>query len=203
VWGIDWSAHLPRVLTDDGVRVAYSSYDRALPFLAKNLALIFEEDPASSPFAQKTAGEAKARYYRQMADFFEFDDHGTIAGYLICTPIDWSSYYLRLAAMLPEYQGRKLAQRFFPQLFDILQAAGVERIEAETSPSNMAVMHNMTRMRFNVTGTVLSERWGSLVRLTKFLDGDAEGVFLRQFCAGIQYQTRGNSPARDEKGGTP
>jgi hypothetical protein len=66
----------------------------------------------------------------------------------------------------------------------------VERVDVETSPSNLATMHIMNRFRFNVTGQVLSERWGALVKFSKFLDGDCEKVFLRQYCTGIKYQTR-------------
>jgi len=57
-----------------------------------------------------------------------------------------------------------------PVLFEILKSAGVERIEADTSPGNFASMTVMTRLRFNLTGTVLSERWGAMMHFTKFLD---------------------------------
>src|SRR6185503_19487640 len=105
--------------------------------------------------------------------------------------VDWSTYHIRFCAFLPEYQGRQLLQRFFPTFFRILKQAGVERIETETSPSNLAIMHIMNRFHFNVTGTLMSERWGALVRFTKFLDEESERVFLQQFCTGIKYQARG------------
>jgi ribosomal protein S18 acetylase RimI-like enzyme len=199
IWNIDWSLHLPLALTE-GVTVAYSSFERARPFLAANLAAIVEEDPASSPFLQKAPTDAKVRYLQRNADYFEFKDGERTAGFMLCTPIDWSSYYIRLTAILPEYHGKKFPQRFLPTLFEVLKAAGVERVETETSPSNLAVMHIMNRFRFNVTGTVLSERWGALVRFTKFLDEESERVFLDQFCTGIRYQARGNDNNREQKG---
>jgi hypothetical protein len=190
MWGLDWSVHLPTRLTDDGIVVQRSSYAEASPFIGAKFAAMFEEDPAESPFLHVSATEAKRRYYRLCADFFAFMHAETIVGALVCNPVDWSTYYIRFCAFLPEYQGRQLLQRFFPEFFRILKQSGVERIETETSPSNLAVMHMMNRFRFNHSGTILSERWGSLVRFTKFLDERCEDVFLRQYCTGIRYQAR-------------
>jgi hypothetical protein len=198
IWNIDWSDHLPRVITSDGIAVEWTTFESILPFVNEHLANIFEETFNGSPFLKRPISPSKARYYRECADVFQFRDGARVVGILVCTPIDWSTYYLRLAATIPEYHGRNLPQRFFPQLFDILKKAGVERVEAETSPSNLAVIHSMTRMRFNVTGTISSERWGVLVRLTKFLDAECEDVFLRQFCAGIRYQQREERVTREE-----
>ena len=200
IWNIDWDEHLPFALSTDGTTVEYSTFERASSFLAAHLAAIVEEEPSASPFLQRATTEAKTRYLRQNADYFEFKDGDVTAGMMICTPVDWSTYYIRLTAILPEYHGRKLPQRLLPKLFEVLKGAGVERVETETSPSNLAVMHIMNRFRFNVTGTVLSERWGALVRFTKFLDDESEQVFLRQFCTGIRYQARGTDATRNEKG---
>jgi hypothetical protein len=190
IWDIDWSEHLPLTITKDGVIVAESSFEQTAPFVRENLGAMFEEDPSSSPFLQGPSTAAKVRYYTEFGDFFEFKDNGRTAGILVCTPVDWSTYYIRFCAFLPEYQGRQLLHRFFPDFFGILKRAGVERVETETSPSNLAVMHIMNRFRFNVTGTILSERWGALVRFTKFLHEESENVFLRQYCTGIRYQAR-------------
>jgi hypothetical protein len=190
VWGLDWSKHLPAKLTDDGIVIQVSTYDEASPFIGDKFAAMFEEDPAASPFLQGKATDAKTRYYRLCADFFAFRHDESTVGVLVCNPIDWSTYYIRFCAFLPEYQGRQLLQRFFPEFFRILKLAGVERVETETSPSNLAVMHIMNRFRFNNIGTILSERWGALVRFAKFLDEESEDVFLRQFCTGIRYQAR-------------
>ena len=198
MWHLDWSDHLPLTLTDDGVAVQHGVFNDAMPFIISNFAAMFEEDPADPRFLQSRATEAKAHYYRRCADFFEFKDGAVTVGCLICTPVDWSTYYIRFCAFLPAYQGRQLLQRFFPAFFRVLKAVGVERVETETSPSNIAVMHIMNRFRFNVTGTILSERWGALVRFTKFLDNESETVFLRQYCTGIRYQVREKCQAREE-----
>jgi hypothetical protein len=188
LWGIDWDALLPLRVTSDVV-ARRSSYEECLPFVRDHYAAIFQED-AASPFSTSRHTPAKERYYRLSGDFFEFVAADRTVGLLVCTPVDWSSYYVRSAAVLPEYSGRKLIQRFLPSLFEALARAGVERVEADTSPSNMATMHLLTRLRFNVTGTVLTERWGAHVHFTRFLDEASEHVFLRQFCSGVRYQER-------------
>lgn len=195
LWQIDWRDELPvRVGSGEGVIVRYSGFERALPFIERNYAAIFEEGEGS-PFSSGSLTEKKLRYYREVADFFEFEVEGGTVALLVCTPLDWSTYYIRSAASLPEYQGKSLIQRFLPRVFTRLAQAGVERVEAHTSPANMATMHLLTRLRFNVTGTVLTERWGAQVHFTKFLDPPSEATFLHQFCAGVKYQLGGRGGA--------
>lgn len=192
LWGIEWSRHLPRRIGRDVV-VTHSSYDAALPFIREHYAAIFEE-PSDSPFHVVSAS-SKARYYRASGDFFEFREGESTVGLLVGTPVDWSSYYLRSAAVIPSHQGKKVVQRFFPILFGVLADAGVERVEADTSPANLATLHLLTRLRFNVSGMVLTERWGAHVHFTRFLDEAAEATFLGQFCSGVKYQLRGRGDA--------
>jgi RimJ/RimL family protein N-acetyltransferase len=190
LWGIDWRKELPiRVARDETAFAVFSNFERSLPFIQRHYSTIFEDD-GESPFTGGKLTGAKIKYYREVADFFEFQVDAETAGLLICTPVDWSTYYIRSAAVLPQHQGKKLIQRFLPLLFDRLRQAGVERIEADTSPANMATMHLLTRLRFNVTGTVLTDRWGGLVRFTRYLEEGNESVFLGQFCSGVKYQVR-------------
>lgn len=188
LWQIDWREELPVCLgAGEGVIVRYGGFERSLSFIERNYAAIFAEGEGA-PFSGGELTDNKLRYYREVADFFEFESAGETVALLVCTPVDWSTYYIRSAASLPEYQGKSLIQRFLPRVFARLARAGVERVEAHTSPANMATMHLLTRLRFNVTGTALTERWGAQVHFTKFLDGLSEVAFLHQFCAGVKYQ---------------
>jgi ribosomal protein S18 acetylase RimI-like enzyme len=186
-----------------GVTVHDSSFEASIPFIRAHYARIFCDD-ASSPFAVARVSDAKARYYRVAGDFFEFKSGDETVALLVGTPVDWSTYYIRSAAALPEFQGKKVVQRFLPFLFELLREAGVERVEADTSPSNMATLHLLTRLRFNPTGTILSDRFGALVHFTRFLDRDSEDVFVKSLCTGIPYQlrerTRRAAPSEGRKG---
>ncbi len=188
LWGIRWEDILPHQVTRD-VTVVASSFDQALPFIQANYSTIFEDEGVDRFFNSQTP-TLKARYYRTAGDFFEFKRGPRTVGLLIGTAVDWSTYYIRSAASLPEFQGSQMIQRFFTPMFALLKAAGVERIEAETSPTNLAVIHLLSRMRFNPSGTVLTDRWGALLKLTRYLNPSAERVFIDQFCSGVHYQSR-------------
>ena len=188
-WGIDWAEWLPRKITEDGVELHASRIEWAMPFISAHYAEIFEQDLERERFFSEPFDGAKMRYY-QTADVFEIKHAHRTVGLLIGAPSDWSTYYIRSAAVVPAYQGRQLPRRFLPFLFGRLAAVGVRRFEAETSPANLASVLNLTRLRFNITGTILSERWGALLRFTKFVDEEAEDVFLDKFCAGVRYSRR-------------
>lgn len=188
LWGIRWSDHLPRSV-GDGVLVVPSSYDEAMPFIEAHFAAIFE-DEGEGRFSQRSASGARTRYYRTVGDFFEFRQGDRTVALMIGTAQDWSTYFIRSLAALPGGPGQNAIRPFYYQLLEILRAAGVERVEADTSPSNLAMLQLFTRLRFNPSGTVLTDRWGAQLRFTKFLDTSAEEVFLNQFCTGVRYQRR-------------
>jgi ribosomal protein S18 acetylase RimI-like enzyme len=189
LWNLDWTRHFPIDLTDDGITVCASGYDASLPFIREHYQSIFHED-ATSATSTTRLNARKAHYYRWAADFFEIKQDERTIGLVIGNPVDWGTYYIRSAAVLPEFQCKKLVKSILRSLFVHLAAVGVERVEADTSPSNLRVVHLLTSLDFNVTGTVLSDRWGAQVRLTRFLEAESEDVFLEQFCTGVAYQLR-------------
>jgi GNAT superfamily N-acetyltransferase len=180
---------LPRGFTDDGIELHPSDIESAMPFISAHYGEIFEQDLERGRFLNEPFDGPKLHYY-QTADVFEIKHSEQTVGLLICAPTDWSTYYIRTMGLLPAYQGRQLGRVILPFLFERLAGAGVRRIEAETSPSNHATVRLLTHLRFNITGTVLTERWGALLRLTKFVDEEAEDVFLDKFCSGVRYQKR-------------
>jgi GNAT superfamily N-acetyltransferase len=189
LWDIDWGKWLPRQITDDGIELRLSDIQAAMPFISAHYAEIFEQELERHRFFSEPFDGAKMRYY-QTNDVFEIKHGERTVGLLIGAPSDWSTYYIRSMAVLPAYQGRQLPRCILPFVFERLAEVGVRRFEAETSPSNLVSVLNLTRLRFNITGTVLTERWGALLRFTKFVDEQAEGVFLDRFCSGVRYQRR-------------
>jgi hypothetical protein len=192
LWGIDWSTLLP-VDCGEGVVATLSNYDACAPFVRAHYARIFQDDGAS-PFASARLDPLRERYYRLAGDFFEFKCEGETIGLIVGTPADWSSYYIRSAAILPEYGRKNLIHGLLPLLFETLKAAGIERVEADTSPSNFIVLNILTKLKFNVTGTLLTDRWGAHLHLTRHLAEEREDVFLRQYCSGVRYQLQGRTP---------
>ena len=188
-WNLDWASHFPVVLTEDNCTAHLSSYEKCRPFIAAHYGAIFDDDPTSA-FSTARLSPRKTQYYRLAGDFFEIKVADRTVGLVIGTPIDWSTYYIRSAGVLPEFQCKQLVKCLLRLLFGHLAAAGVERVEADTSPSNLRAVHILTSLDFNISGSVLSDRWGAQVRFTRFLDRQAEDIFLQQFCTGVPYQLR-------------
>jgi len=188
LWSIPWGKLLPAPLTAAGVSLRRVSYEEAGAFAAEHFERIFDEESSSSAFRFQESGAARSHYYRLFGDVFAFSHEGRIVGIAACNPTDWASYYIRNVSLLPEYEGRNLSNAFLKLLITRLPSYGVERLELETSPANLTVIQIVTRHGFNLTGQSSTERWGNLLRFTKFLDGRAEAAFLDQFCSGRKPQ---------------
>jgi len=189
MWGIRFRQLLPLEVAR-GIFAVVSDFERTMSFAIQNYSTIFESDPKDMRFFPDPLTDAKRRYYLEMGDFFEFIENDRTVGFLILTPHDWSTCYIRGAGALPSHQGKRLGSRLLAHLTEPLREAGVQRLEADTSPSNLAVIHLLARDRYNPTGMVLTDRWGAHIKLTKFLARPAEDAFLRQYCTGINYQQR-------------
>ncbi len=177
-WDLDWGRVFP--WTFEEIQVESARFDEALPFIREHYPSIFGTDAGEQRFLASPMNEAKRRFCDE-SDAFLFRDGSRVVGLLLANPVDWSTYYMRSVAMLPEFRERRLLTRFMERSYEPLRRAGVERIEGECSPANTAMMRMLVGQGFLVTSTANSERWGSTVRFTKFLTEDHEAVFLRQF----------------------
>lgn len=187
-WGLDLSRGLPRVLSRDGVEAVPGELGRVCEFLVQAFPTFTEEELDADPDPRMV--EAKRHYLRTASDLIELQHEGRTVGVIVGAPEDWSSYYVRILAVLPEYQRPGLTRRFAREcLLEPLAEHGVERVVAETWPTNIAMSRGFTEMHFHVTGHLLSERWGALVRYTKFLDPAREAAFERRFAAALPRPT--------------
>lgn len=190
IWKINWKDFFPHPFSKGNFQAVPSTFSRTLHFLKKHFKNIYELEKNNNGFISEDYTSEKLRYYEMAGDFFEFRDidHNKTIGIFIGTPIDWSSYYLRHASILPDYHNYKIYQEFIELLLYILKKHKVERVEGATSPSNLVVVHSLNKMGFNISGMELSERWGSMLRFVKFLSSKHESTFLNQFCVGTRPQ---------------
>jgi hypothetical protein len=194
-WGFDLCKHLPLVLSSDGVEATRGEPGRVKTFLAQEFPSLTEEALGATPNA--TTVDAKRWYLRTACDLVEMRHRGRTVGVIVGAPEDWSSYYVRILAFLPGYQRPALTRRFAREcLLDPLTVHHVERVVAETSPANIAMSRSLSELHFYVTGHQLSDRWGPLVRYTKFLDPACEAAFHRRFAGTAP-------PGSNGKEGTP
>jgi hypothetical protein len=183
-WGLDLCKGLPRVMSSDGVEAVRGELARVRDFLLCAFPSFTEEELGAQPDARMV--DAKRLYLSTACDLVELRHEDRTVGVIVGAPEDWSSYYVRIFAVLPSYQRPGLTRRFGREcLFEPLAEHRVERVIAETSPTNLAMTRGLTEMHFHVTGHHLSERWGALVRYTKFLDPAREAAFQQRFVAAL------------------
>jgi RimJ/RimL family protein N-acetyltransferase len=199
VWGFDWRVELP--WSFDDVTAVAGTFDQALDFVAEHYATIFQKSNAAARFLDDPLTNAKRRFCAEM-DVVLYRHAGRVIGVWLGHPVDWSTYYVRSVALLPEYRDRRVMTEFVKRTYVPLAAAGVERIECECSPANIPMMKIMASLGFIVVATANSERWGATVRFSKFLRPEAERVFARQFCAmavgGVTQHAPGGAPPTGE-----
>jgi hypothetical protein len=179
-WNCDLSQRLPRTLTQGGTQAVAGDITRIRAFLMEQFACLTEE--ASHAAQSEFCSQAKRRYLASACDLIELRHAGETVGAIVGAPEDWATYYVRFFAITPDFQKPALVRRFAREcLFEPLAASGVPRICAETSPANRAMARLFSELSFLATGQQLSDRWGPLVRYTKFLDPACESVFLQRF----------------------
>jgi len=176
VWGLDWWELLPQGFDDITVEVGV--FAKAEPFVKEHYPRIFGD--SQGRFLAQPATLAKDRFTQEM-DTLLIRERDKLIGICLGHPTDWSTYYVRTLAILPEYREQKVAQRFERILCGGLASANVERVEAECSVANAAMIRLFTTAGWMPAGTIASERWGMTVRFTRILDPRAGEVFRRQY----------------------
>lgn len=180
LWGFSPADGLPRVVTQDGVTALAGDFERARSFLSAHFGMFSEESLGASPSLRVQS--LKSEYLEKGCDILELRHDESTVGVLIGAPEDWSSYYVRVFAVVRGFQRPLLIRRFIREcLFRPLVDHGVERIVADTSPANLAMSRLLSELRFVVTGTQLTDRWGAMVRFTRFLMPEREAEFCRKF----------------------
>jgi hypothetical protein len=199
LWRLDWSAELPWHFDD--ARVDAGTSEEAQQFMQEHYGDVFGSPELAGRFMPSVMTDAKRRFFAEM-DHFSFRVGREVAGVFMGHPTDWSTYYLRSTAILPKFRERGLMTCFFDRLAPVLQSAGVERIEADVSPMNAAIVKVLSGQGYVVTGSTSSERWGLMLKYTKFLAEDARSTFVRQYTA-MKFDKRRNDAALTEERSLP
>lgn len=180
LWGLDFASELPPLEIQHSACVKVTQLDVVLSFLQREFPALLESRASTLQAPQAVA--AKHRYLQYDSDLIEISVADQPIAVFVGAPEDWSSYYVRMFAVNPRVQQRGLIRRFVREcIFAPLEQHGVERVVAETSPVNVAMLRMFAELKFQPTGHQLSERWGPLVRHTKFLDAGCESAFRARF----------------------
>lgn len=182
LFGINWQKILPVPLTEDGVSLHAATFEETDAFTKANLKIFYRTDPANSLFAAYSPNASRETYYRDNSDGFIFKHEGKTVGIVTAQPTDWSTYYYRSGIILPEYQNKRIIQKFLIHTMGVLAQHGVDRAFVEVVPAHSRSIHLYNKLGFFITGVTTSDRWGMLLQFTKFLNDKSRDIYLRQFC---------------------
>jgi hypothetical protein len=177
LWGLDWTKVLPWQIGD--VTIEWGSYDDVLDFLREHGERL--SDGPERRFLVEEMTEAKRRFFADTDVFVMRHASGRVVGFWGGHPSDWSTYYCRTMNILPEFREGRLASELSSRICETLAGTEVARIEVDTSIANIPMTRLLHGLGFLVTGSSNSERWGAMLRFTKFLCGGAAETFHRQY----------------------
>jgi RimJ/RimL family protein N-acetyltransferase len=190
-WGLEWGRILPWKIGD--VTIEHSSFEELTPFFVANRDQLF--GAPDERFVDEPFDDVRRRFWAE-ADVVLFRHGGEVIGYFGAHPTDWSTYYFRSMAILPKFRGADLTMQIAAKVIEILAETPVARFEIDTSIANVPMTKIMLALGMVVTSTIVSERWGTMLRFTKFIDPDAGRVFKRQFVNFPEYERNSNQGRR-------
>jgi RimJ/RimL family protein N-acetyltransferase len=193
LWGLDWRRVLPWQIGE--VAIEWGSYDDILSFLREHGARL--ADGPEGRFVVEEVTEAKRRFFADVDVFVMRHVSGRVVGFYAGHPSDWSSYYGRAMNILPEFREGRLASEVSRRISETLaEKTEVGRIEVDTSIANIPMTRILHGLGFLVTGSSNSERWGAMLRFTKFLREKPAETFRRQF---VYVPSYGRNPPDNDK----
>jgi hypothetical protein len=190
-WGIDWERELPWQFAD--VVVETGRLEDIDAHLRDHGAEAF--GVGDGRWIEEPMSIAKTQFL-QDSDAFVFCRGAKCIGYAIGNPCDWSSFYLRSFTVLPGSRGYGIVARFDQRLGEVLAAAGVRRLIAETAADNGPMVATFMRRGWVQSGISNTDRWGSMVQFTRHLDDESAGVFRNQYCFDARLR-RGSRPSKE------
>jgi ribosomal protein S18 acetylase RimI-like enzyme len=187
LWQVEWENFNGTEIVP-GIRADVVGFEEFVTFLGEAYSRV-NHNPQDSFAVSAIIGDKVAHnrrvYYELSGDFFLLRSADATVGWFAATIADWSTYYLRSSGIIPEFQKQGIYKNFIASLLKFLSAYPVERVTAEVSPANLPVIKTLTTNGFNITGVDNTDRWGALVRLTKYLHTSGQETFLRHFCSGV------------------
>lgn len=186
MWGVRWRELVPKQLAT-GIFLE--------PCSVETFGKLFQEQfaEAMSPtngFVSEILPHARNVYLREHADLFLIRSDDEPVGYVICNPTDWSTYYLRSTAVLPSFQRRGIFSQLLVFLGETLATLGVARLVLDTNPMNTPVLRATQRQGFAISGQRISERWGALVELTRFLQSGHRRAFQSKYVPNDTFKAK-------------
>ncbi|MBL7714503.1 MAG: hypothetical protein JNL01_03480 [Bdellovibrionales bacterium] len=170
VFQFNWSELFPIALPN-GERIEVISYEEASQFIRDNTERCFSGRTVSHD-PEANLAERREAFYRLVGDFFGLFSEGRLVGVFLGNISDWSSYYVRFAMILPDFQSGERYISFFRGVEKFLSSKSVARINGQISPMNIPSFMSVSKLGYRITGMEVTDRWGVLLNFSKTFRND-------------------------------
>lgn len=163
------------------------SHDEFFEFVKKEYPKVFKKSPTpifnykKGSKTQKDIDSTWEEYQKVHAEYFIFKDGnkkiGWFAGYLE----DFETFYLRNVALLPKWQNKGIYSKFQEALIEYVKKLGYQKISCHEKATNLYMLRLQMKFGFFIVGHENHDRWGNLLRLTKFLNKKREKNYIENF----------------------
>jgi len=199
LFGIDWNKYYPHKIVGKPFTIRKTTYSEVQEFIKKNRDKLDLSKYGEGLFQSMEESRERDIYYKQFVDCFIIENDKDKVGIFMSNPSDWSTYYLRYSIFILEYRNLGLFTYVHKYLLEVLNNYNIHRVEADVSSSHIGNIHVYTKLKFILTSTILSDRWGATVRFTKYLSDKHELTFFNQFCDGVRPQLRADKTESKER----
>lgn len=179
VWGIDWNNHFP--LSIGRYTVELSSFEEFLKTKNHPGSFLVTSDNCHDHFIKDKNSQAKANYLNHACEYFAFKMNGVIVGFFMGEVMDWSTYYIRYIIIAKNHRSNNLTTLFFQELEKIMSEYELDKICLDVSSAHVSHVSRMSQIGYVCNGNMLSERFGSIIRLTKYIKEESWTVFNKSF----------------------
>lgn len=165
----------------------HSSEQEFEKFVSKNFSKVFKNGFSSKVNIQKNTKSWRGlqstilEYKKIHTEYFLFKQGNKTIGWCYGEMEDFETFYMRNTGILPQYQNHGIYQEFLCTFFKYLKELGYQKISGQHNLSNSRIISLKMKLGFIVVGTENHDRWGSLVKLVKFLDPKREKIFNETF----------------------
>jgi GNAT superfamily N-acetyltransferase len=170
---------------NDGYEIVVADKKTVREFLNKHFEAVFPKSSNALPTLlinkeRESAIEALVKdsgYDSLHQEHFLFTFKGEPVGWSTGETADFMTYYMRNSGIIPEHQNKKLYSQFLAHFADYIKEIGYERLTSQHKADNSEILITKLKAGFVISGMDFDERWGALVRVTKFLHADRESAF--------------------------
>ncbi len=178
--------HFPRLLKS-GFSVEIATREVTRAFMDDHFQDVFGVSPTQMGYHPPIERADKIRalnknYQLLHHEHFLFkDENGRPVGWFTGEAEDTITFYNRNAGVLPEVRNQAIATEFLGHFIDYLRELGYERVTSQHKVTNKKVLLALLKRDFIITSLEATERWGIMVKLTRFLHEDRLQAFIEKY----------------------